>query len=298
MESAAAVFAPTQNLLDWLSSTGLAVSLTVLGAILMARFVNWGGRKVTDRIDSNYMQGDALVRSEATKHRHSVAQVITWVIITIIYVIATMKVLDQLSLPIGSLVAPATVLGAALGFGAQRVVQDILAGFFIITERQYGFGDTVQLAVTGSSEDAEGVIEDVTLRVTRMRNSDGEVITVPNGQIVKAINLSKDWARAVIDVPVPATSDINRVNEVLHQVGVEAFADRGLKKLLLDEPTVMGVESLTVDEVSVRVVARTLPGKQFQVGRALRVRIATAMRRQGITVEPDLQTVRAAEGEG
>ncbi|MFC9356129.1 mechanosensitive ion channel family protein [Rhodococcus sp. NPDC057014] len=298
MEAAAAVFAPTQNLLDWLSSTGLAVSLTVLGAILMARFVNWGGRKVTDRIDSNYMQGDALVRSEATKHRHSVAQVITWVIITIIYVIATMKVLDQLSLPIGSLVAPATVLGAALGFGAQRVVQDILAGFFIITERQYGFGDTVQLAVTGSSEDAEGVIEDVTLRVTRMRNSDGEVITVPNGQIVKAINLSKDWARAVIDVPVPATSDINRVNEVLHQVGVEAFADRGLKKLLLDEPTVMGVESLTVDEVSVRVVARTLPGKQFQVGRALRVRIATAMRRQGITVEPDLQTVRAAEGEG
>ena len=298
MEAAAAVFAPTQNLLDWLSSTGLAVSLTVLGAILMARFVSWGGGKVTDRIDSNYMQGDALVRSEATKHRHSVAQVITWVIITIIYVIATMKVLDQLSLPIGSLVAPATVLGAALGFGAQRVVQDILAGFFIITERQYGFGDTVQLAVTGSSEDAEGVIEDVTLRVTRMRNSDGEVITVPNGQIVKAINLSKDWARAVIDVPVPATSDINRVNEVLHQVGVEAFADRGLKKLLLDEPTVMGVESLTVDEVSVRVVARTLPGKQFQVGRALRVRIATAMRRQGITVEPDLQTVRAAEGEG
>ncbi|MDF3308110.1 mechanosensitive ion channel family protein [Rhodococcus sp. T2V] len=292
------MFAPTQNLLDWLSSTGLAVSLTVLGAILMARFVSWGGGKVTDRIDSNYMQGDALVRSEATKHRHSVAQVITWVIITIIYVIATMKVLDQLSLPIGSLVAPATVLGAALGFGAQRVVQDILAGFFIITERQYGFGDTVQLAVTGSSEDAEGVIEDVTLRVTRMRNSDGEVITVPNGQIVKAINLSKDWARAVIDVPVPATSDINRVNEVLHQVGVEAFADRGLKKLLLDEPTVMGVESLTVDEVSVRVVARTLPGKQFQVGRALRVRIATAMRRQGITVEPDLQTVRAAEGEG
>lgn len=80
---------------------------------------------------------------------------------------------------------------------------------------------------------------------------------MPNGQIVKAINLSKDWARAVIDVPVPATSDINRVNEVLHQVGVEAFADRGLKKLLLDEPTVMGVESLTVDEVSVRVVART-----------------------------------------
>lgn len=297
MHAVAALFAPTQNLLDWLKSTGLAVSLTVVGAILMARLVSWGGTKITDRIDENYKQGDALVRSEATKHRHSVAQVITWMVITIIYVIATMKVLDQLNLPIGSLVAPATVIGAALGFGAQRVVQDILAGFFIITERQYGFGDTVRLSVTGSSADAEGVIEDVTLRVTRMRNTDGEVITVPNGQIVKSINLSKDWARAVIDVPVPATVDIARVNEVLHKVGVEAFADQALRTLLLDEPTVMGVESLTVDEVSVRVVARTLPGKQFQVGRALRVRIATAMRREGITVSPDLQTAQAVEGE-
>jgi small conductance mechanosensitive channel len=174
-------------------------------------------------------------------------------------------------------------------------VQDILAGFFIITERQYGFGDTVRLAITGSSDDAEGVIEDVTLRVTRMRNSDGEVITVPNGQIVKATNLSKDWARAVIDVPVPATADLTRVNEVLRQVGVDAMADRGLKKLLLDEPTVMGVESLEVDQVNVRMVARTLPGKQFQVGRALRVRVAAALRRQGITVSPDLHTARTEE---
>lgn len=290
-----ALLTPTRNLLDWLTSAGLALALTVLSAILLARFVSWAGNKITDRIDATYQLGDALVRSEATKHRHSVAQVITWVVITIIYVIATMQVLEQLGLPIGGLVAPATVIGAALGFGAQRVVQDILAGFFIITERQYGFGDTVKLAVTGSSEDAEGVIEDVTLRVTRMRNSDGEVITVPNGQIVKAVNLSKDWARAVIDVPIPTTADITRVNEVLHQVGVDAFGDRALKKLLLDEPTVMGVESLGVDEVSVRMVARTLPGKQFQVGRSLRVRVAAALRAQGITVSPDLHTARATE---
>ncbi len=227
---------PGQNLLDWLQTTGLSVLMTVLGAMILARLVSWGGNKVTDQIDSNYQLGDALVRSEATKHRHSVAQVITWVVITFIYVIATLKVLDQLNLPIGSLVAPATVLGAALGFGAQRVVQDILAGFFIITERQYGFGDTVRLAITGSSDDAEGVIEDVTLRVTRMRNSDGEVITVPNGQIVKATNLSKDWARAVIDVPVPATADLTRVNEVLRQVGVDAMADRDSRNCCSTSP--------------------------------------------------------------
>ncbi|RVW04646.1 mechanosensitive ion channel family protein [Rhodococcus spongiicola] len=282
-------FEPYERLQSWLEYTGLPIALTVLGALILARFVNWAGGRITKRIDDNYQYGDALVRSEATKHRHSVAQVITWVVIAIIYVIAGMKIVNQLGLPIGSLIAPATVLGAALGFGAQRMVQDILAGFFIITERQYGYGDTVQIAVLGSSQDAEGVIEDVTLRVTRMRNADGEVITVPNGQIVKAINLSKDWARAVIDVPIPATADINRVNDVLHRVGVDAYADDELRPLLLDTPSVMGVESLEVDQVSVRMVARTLPGKQFQVRRALRVRVVTALHRAGITVSAELE---------
>ncbi len=178
-------------------------------------------------------------------------------------------------------------------------MQDILAGFFIITERQYGFGDTVQISVTGSSQDAVGTIENVTLRVTRLRNSAGEVIIVPNGQINKAINLSKDWARAVIDVPVPVSADISEVNEILHDVGVAAYKDSKLRELLLDEPSVMGVESLEVDQVSIRVVARTLPGKQFQVGRALRARIAAALRRKGITVTPpQLDTVSVVDRAG
>ncbi|WP_305092105.1 mechanosensitive ion channel family protein [Prescottella sp. R16] len=287
---------PLNQFLDWLKVTILPISLTVLGALLVARFVSWAGGRITQRIDENYQQGDALVRSEATKHRHSVAQVVTWVIITLVYTLAIVKVLSQLDMPLGSLVAPATVLGAALGFGAQRVVQDILAGFFIITERQYGFGDTVQIAVTGSGTDAEGVIEDVTLRVTRMRNADGEVITVPNGQIVKAVNLSKDWARAVVDVPIPATADINHVNDILHRVGEDAYEDKALRPLLLDTPTVMGVESLEMDQVSVRMVARTLPGKQFQVGRALRVRVVAALRRAGLTIAADL-TAEATGGD-
>ena len=129
------------------------------------------------------------------------------------------------------------------------------------------------------------------ISLVRLRNSAGEVIIVPNGQINKAINLSKDWARAVIDVPVPVTADISEVNEILHDVGVAAYKDGKLRELLLDEPSVMGVESLEVDQVSIRVVARTLPGKQFQVGRALRARIAAALRRKGITVTPQLDTV-------
>src|SRR5439155_2578810 len=106
------------------------------------------------------------------------------------------------------------------------------------------------------------------LRITRIRTLDGEVVSTSNGQIVQVTNLSRDWARAVVDVPVPVTADINRVSDVLRAACEDAFGDDALRRLMLDEPTVMGVESLAVDQFNVRVVARTLPGKQFDVGRA------------------------------
>ncbi len=248
------------ELRDWLSGRGLEVVLIVLGSVLLARFVSWTGGRITDRIDARSTGGDALVRSEAAKHRHSLTQVLTWAAVVLIYSIAVFFVLERLGVPVTGLVAPATVLGVGLGFGAQRIVGDVLAGFFIITERQYGFGDVVSIQVLGGGDPATGTVEDVTLRITRMRSQNGEVITVPNGQIVKVVNLSRDWARAVIDVPVPTSVDVNRVNEILREVGREAFRDPGLRPLLLDPPSVMGVESLGLEEVNVRVVARTLPG--------------------------------------
>ncbi|APE38666.1 mechanosensitive ion channel protein MscS [Nocardia mangyaensis] len=267
----------------WLRSSGLEIVLLVIGAMLFGRLAAFIRDRVTSKIDSGFQSSDALVRTEAAKHRHALAQVVTWVVLTIVYVLVGMEVLQRLGFAVTGLVAPAAVLGAALGFGAQRIVQDILAGFFLITERQYGFGDVVQIAVVGGGDPAEGTVEDVTLRITTLRNSDGEVITVPNGQIVKVINLSKDWARAAIDVPVSAQADITRINEVLHQVCTEAYQDPRLEPLLLDEPSVMGVEGLSLAEMNIRMVARTLPGKQFEVGRELRVRVAAALRKEGIS---------------
>ena len=246
--------------LQWLAGSGLEAVLIILGSVLLARLVSWIGTKITDRIDRNSTDGDALVRSEAAKHRHSLTQVLTWAMVVLIYSIAVFFVLDRLGVPVTGLVAPATVLGVGLGFGAQRIVGDVLAGFFIITERQYGFGDVVAISVTGAPEPANGTVEDVTLRVTRVRSPNGEVVTIPHGQIVKVVNLSRDWARAVVDVPVPTSVDVNRVNEILREVGREAFRDPALRPLLLDPPSVMGVESLDLDQVNVRMVARTLPG--------------------------------------
>jgi moderate conductance mechanosensitive channel len=271
---------------EWIITRGLRIVMVLIAAVLAARFVTWVAQRVTRQLDVGFAESDALVRSEATKHRQAVASVISWVSIAIICVVVIVQITEIMNLSVGSLVAPAAVLGAALGFGAQRVVQDLLAGFFIIVEKQYGFGDLVSLTVAGVPE-ARGTVEDVTLRVTRLRSSDGEVFTVPNGQIVKTVNLSKDWARAVVDIPVSTSADLNRVNEVLHQECEHARNNPVLGELLLDAPTVMGVESIELDTVTLRVVARTLPGKQFEAGRQLRVLVLRALARAGIVTAAD-----------
>jgi moderate conductance mechanosensitive channel len=278
------------DLSRWARGDGLQIVLLVTGAMLLARFITWLGDRMTRRIDAKASRGDALVQSEEAKHRHALIQVVTWTALVLLWMVAGILALKRFGIPLTSLVAPATVLGIAVGFGAQRVVQDLLAGVFIISERQYGFGDVIRISNIGTTSGVTGTVEDVTLRVTRLRTINGEVVIVPNGQIQQVTNQSRDWARAVVDVPVPSSVDVSHLTEVLRAVGRDAFADPELRPLLLDPPSVMGVESLSVDTFSVRVVARTLPGKQFDVGRQLRSRIARALLDAGLTVASGLDT--------
>ena len=277
-----------EDLTHWLLTKGLHIVLVVLFTVITTRLIRWLAGRISKRLTKGD-ERDASVRSETVKHGQAVASVISSVAISVLYVVVAVDIANQLGLPLGSLVAPAAVLGAALGFGAQRIVQDLLSGFFLITEKQYGFGDLVELTVNGGGT-ARGTVEDVTLRVTKLRTSDGEMYTVPNGLIVKSLNLSKDWARAVVDIPVPTAADLNRVNDVLSDVTKAAMQDNGLPDLLLDEPSLMGVESIEVDTVNLRMVARTLPGKQFEVGRELRALVVSALRRADIATSGAVST--------
>ena len=288
--------APLDGLDRWARGDLLEIVLLVLGAILVTRLAEWARDRIVSRIDAHVHETDELVRSEAAKHRHVVAAVVTWAFLAVVYIVTGVLVVQRLGVPLAGLVAPAALLSAALGFGLQRFVQDIGAGFFITAEHQYGFGDVVRISVTGVPEPAVGTVEDVTLRVTRLRSVSGEVITMPNGQITQVTNLSRDWARAVIDVPVPATVEVSRVTDVLKRVGEEAWNDDRLRKIMLDPPTVMGVERIEVDTFSVRMVARTLPGMQFDIGRELRARVAVAFRLEGINVSAELDAGRATGG--
>ena len=274
----------------WARSNLLEIILLVLGATLLTRLADWTRGKVMAQIDARAKVSDQLVRSEAAKHRHVAAQVVTWCVVAVIYVVTTVLVVQDLGVPLAGLVAPAALISAGIGFGLQRFVQDIGAGFFITGERQYGFGDVVRISVTGVAQPSFGTVEEVTLRVTRIRSESGEVIIIPNGQIVQVTNLSRDWARAVIDVPVPSSVDVGHATEVLEQVGKEVYAEDRLRKMMLDQPSVMGVESIDVDTFKVRMVARTLPGMQFDVGREIRARVASAFRTEGILVSAELDT--------
>jgi len=289
---------PLTDFTIWARTDALEIVMLVSGAFLVSRGVTWVSRLVTARIDRRIPSTDELVRSQTAKHRHAVTSVATGAFLALLYVVVAVLVIERFGVPLATLVAPAAAAGVALGFGAQTVVGDLLAGFLIVSERQYGYGDIVEIKTVVGTAVVTGTVEDVTLRITRLRTVNGEVVFVPNGQILLTTNLSRDWARTVIDVPVPATADVSTVTKVLREVGHAAFTDKALRPLLLDEPSVMGVESISVDQFEVRVVARTLPGKQFEVGRTLRARISIALREAGVTapsmsVETDSPDVKA-----
>lgn len=284
--------APLSDFSLWARGNLLLIVLLILGAALVTRFAGWARDMFLARIDARDARTDELVRSEAAKHRHIAAQVMTWSALAVIYVVTAVLVVQRLGVPLAGLVAPAALISAALGFGLQSFVQDIGAGLFITGERQYGFGDVVRISVMGVATPAIGTVEEVTLRVTRIRSESGEVIITPNGQIIQVTNLSRDWARAVIDIPVPSSVNVGNATEVLQRVGREAYSDDKMRAMMLDEPSVMGVETIEVDTLSLRMVARTLPGKQFEVGRELRARVVRAFHAEGIIVSAELGTSR------
>jgi moderate conductance mechanosensitive channel len=288
--------APLSGFSYWARTDFLVIVLLLLGAVLFTRLANWARGWFMVRFDAHDTHAADLMRSEGVKHRHVVAQVVTWGVLAILYTVTAVLVIEDCGVPLASLVAPAALISAALGFGLQRFIQDIGAGLFITGERQYGFGDVISISVAAVPAVATGTVEEVTLRVTRIRSVSGEVITTPNGQIVQVTNLSRDWARAVIDVPVPSSIDVARVTEILRGIGKEAYEDDALREMMLDPPTVMGVERIEVDTFSVRMVARTLPGMQSDVGRQLRARIASVFRAEEIVVSADFDTDSATGG--
>jgi moderate conductance mechanosensitive channel len=222
------------------------------------------------------------VASESLKRSRAISEAIEWVAVALTYFVVAVLCFDRLGIPLTTLVAPATVIGIGLGFGAQQMVGDLLSGFFLFAEHQFAFGDVIRLSVPGQTTGITGTVEELTLRVTKLRTAQGELVVVPNSALRQVTNLSKDWSRAVIDIPVPVTEDLEQVTATLREVVGTMAKDAHWKNLLLGDPIVAGVETIDVGSVQLRLIARTLPGRQFEVAREIRLRAATALRSAGI----------------
>lgn len=167
----------------------------------------------------------------------------------------------------------------AIGFGAQELVKDFIAGMFMLLEDQYGVGDVIDAGA------AVGTVEAVTLRVTRLRDADGRVWYVRNGTITRIGNESQGWSRAYLDVPVAYDSDIVMVRLLLEQVAEELWADPAFREsLIVEQPSVFGVEQLSDSSLVFRVSAKTLPARQAEVARELRLRVKAALDGAGIAI--------------
>jgi len=248
------------------------------------RFAHWLGARRRRWIDVQIRRQieSGLLASESLKRSRAISEAVEWTVVALTYFVVALLAFDRLGIPLTTLVAPATVVGIGLGFGAQQMVGDLLAGFFLFAEHQFAFGDVIRLSTPGQTSGITGTVEELTLRVTKLRTQQGELVVVPNSALRQVTNLSKDWSRAVIDIPVAVTEDLELVTSLLRDVVAGMAADPEWSELLLGDPVVAGVETIDVGYVQLRLIARTLPGRQFEVAREIRLRAATALRHAGV----------------
>ena len=218
-----------------------------------------------------------LLSARGTQRMEALAAALAGATSFAVWVCAALAVLHVLGVRVGPLLTGAGLIGVALGFGAQSLIRDFLAGVFILVEDQYGVGDVVDLGV------ADGTVEAVTLRATRIRSVDGTVWHVPNGQIQRAGNMSQHWSRALLDVQIALDSDIDRAREAMKRVADEAWRE---DRAIIEEPEVWGVQSLGPGGITIRLVAKTMPLEQWRISRLLRERIKAEFDREGIEVPP------------
>lgn len=289
---------PKDTALDWFVATPGTIILIVFVGLLFRWFVNRSIDRVVARaskgslpsVIANSRAGDFLSdlrpgNNERRKQRAlTMGSLLKSISTGLILAVVIVMVLAQLSVNIAPIIASAGIIGVAFGFGAQNLVKDFLAGIFMILEDQYGVGDVVDLG------EATGVVEAVGLRVTRLRDVNGTVWYVRNGEVLRVGNQSQNWARTVLDITVGYEADLDQVQTILQEEATAMFEDAKFHDVIIEAPEVWGVERFDKDGAVVRVVLKTAPLEQWQVARAMRQRIKSRFDTAGIRIPASFQT--------
>lgn len=277
------------------------VILILVGAYILNRIVRFFIRRFVRRVERDdsgstmrrvkRRTGIALLDPSSdeplrrVQRSQAIGSVLRGVSSFLIWTTAIAWSLVVLGVDLAPMLASAGIAGVALGFGAQTMVKDFLAGMFILAEDQIGVGDIVDLGP------ATGTVESLSLRVTRIRDVEGVVWFVPNGQIERVGNLSQQWSRALLDIDVAYDTDIAEASEIIRSVAADIAAEGEWSAKILEEPEVWGVEQFGPDAISIRLVIKTKPLEQFAVQRELRRRLKEAFDRHGIEIPFPQRTV-------
>ncbi|MDU0479455.1 mechanosensitive ion channel [Staphylococcus chromogenes] len=266
---------PVEYILDliknWIVTHGLFLGMLVVIGFLIPR----AGRRIIDGASRTVQDG-----TEEAKGRKAITGAMVYIAEAVAYTVLVIAAMRNLGVNLAAAAIPATVVSAAVGFGAQKIIGDLLGGFFIITEKQYGVGDWVKFY--GSAATVEGDVVDMTLRATTIRTMNGEEITVPNGEARLCVNSSARWARAVIAIPVPITagSSIAEINARTLAAAEDALLDPELKQHVRSDITFQAATAITPPTAmglpwtaTMRLLIDVAPGKQWLVERAVRAAV-------------------------
>jgi moderate conductance mechanosensitive channel len=262
------------ELMRWLLDGGLRIGLIVLLAYLTIRL----GSAAARRFEREMSKGTGLEVIERTKRAQTLGRLIQRTLTVTVTIIGGLMILREFDYDIGPAVTGFGVVGVALGFGAQTLIRDLIAGFFMIAEDQVRVGDSA--VVNGQG----GLVEEVNLRTIVLRDEQGTVHVFANGEVKSLANMSKDFAYSVISVGVGYDDDPERVVEALHEAGASLVDDPKFKPHILEPLDVYGVDAFETDRLVVKGRIKTVPQKQWLVGRELRKRIARIFRERGIHV--------------
>ena len=258
----------------------------LLIAYLILKILDSGLTRLRLLIPSSDVIGVARVEQRTETLRHIIRSVSR----TVLILLVLLTISSEFGFNIGPVLASAGIVGLAVGFGAQSLVKDVISGFFILFEDQFGVGDVVKIG------DFSGVVERMTLRATVLRNLEGQVYVVPNGNIQHVTVMTKEWARAVLDVTVPHKEELSHVFDVLQKIGTRLAQD--WPDRVLEQPSLLGVERLDDSGVMIRSIVKTPPFKQPDVLREWRRRVKEEFDRAGIefaqknVLEPTPKTQR------
>lgn len=259
--------------IPWIIAHGIRIVVIIVGAyilnILLKRFLERAIR-VTIVPD-----GD-MSRISEKKREQTLIRIFSWTLTIVIVITASMMVLDEAGVAIGPILAGAGIIGIAVGFGGQYLIRDIISGFFIILENQYRIGDVVNFDGTG------GLVEDISLRVTTLRDLDGTVHHIPHGEIKRVSNLSKNFSRINLNMGVAYDSKLEDVISVINTTGAELAADPAWKEHIIRAPQFLRVEDFTESSILIKILGETYPHKQLEVAGEFRKRIKMAFDKAGI----------------